>query len=1054
MLKASAFSCLMLATASPCLAGMDFGEQPPLSQIKVAAQSWTLQEPGSVEVSQERGKDLAGSVRFEAKPGGKPFAVLEGPLVKIPKRGRFCANRVFKISLSAKTAGMEGNSFQIRLRQFDSSKKGEGFYAKSLCPVSSFDNIFEIGAAHKYRSWGALEGSGSLAPAADSFRLELWIAAPKAQGEALWLKDVELREEFRVAPLFMPSPGAPGNIFFDGKGSMKVEFPSPERLKSCEVQVVDEAGRRLALYDGGAFGIAAVELPSKGFYRLEANASYSDGSALSCAVNAAVVGESMPDSVRLKSRFGVKLSQGSRAFSNKSACNWDWGIGNINLKDYVREPDGRIHPPQGMKPLKSPADHSSIFSINELPSWLYAPDERKGEGVLMPKDSKALEDLLEAFAKANPELDRLCPFNEPDAGWRGSTEDFVKLHKAISAGLKRGNPNFKMYGPCMYSIRMKVLKKFVAAGLFDCLDGLMMHAYVNATAPEGEFMDNVLELVEFLKAEGKAAWPLYITEFGWCSVSGDWQRTIPELDRSQYLSRAMALLGTQPVDCIVDFCFQRVLEPSGYSLLFKDGTPSPAYVSYVNAANWLAWTKRGDGSWLRLSPNLNIAFFDNGSRAVAVAWGAEGEGSLKLPGRPLRGEDMMGRPLPRPEGLSVAVGQSPSFFEMESCPSFKGMELLPLVSAAPGGSVKLPWEPFFAPPEFKVSGQGAWLAPDAKPGLYLLIGKSDGKWQGQPVKALTPLTLQGMDYQLSADGRSLSVVASLLSSLDGGAEASMKLKLEDGRSFESKARLPKGVPSPVFVAIPDFLLGVRYKGGIEISLLGGTPSKIERKLDQTVLGCPSLPEDSSSGVNWQAAAAVDFSSWGHWPKPVEPSDCSGAMKAAAGPKGFHLLVDVLDDIHSQSQPPGGMWKEDSIQIAFDLDADKEWQPNNIATGLFNGHRVFEYGVGLPSKGGQPMVWRYRADAPDFKAACPEPKVRAEVRRKDGRTIYDIFLPWETLAMPKAPQPGSSIGFALLVNDLDKSGERHCLKLFDGIVGPKDPELYGKLRVLEPSPQGK
>jgi len=142
-----------------------------------------------------------------------------------------------------------------------------------------------------------------------------------------------------------------------------------------------------------------------------------------------------------------------------------------------------------------------------------------------------------------------------------------------------------------------------------------------------------------------------------------------------------------------------------------------------------------------------------------------------------------------------------------------------------------------------------------------------------------------------------------------------------------------------------------------------------------------------------------------------------------------------------------MWQEDSIQIAFDVDADKEWQPNNVGNG-FNGHRIFEYGVALSSKGSSPMVWRYRADAPDFKAACEEPRIIADVKRTDGRTVYAGFFPWETLSLSKAPRVGSNIGFALLVNDSDKSNDRHGLAFFEGIRSVKDPVLYGKLRIME------
>ena len=169
---------------------------------------------------------------------------------------------------------------------------------------------------------------------------------------------------------------------------------------------------------------------------------------------------------------------------------------------------------------------------------------------------------------------------------------------------------------------------------------------------------------------------------------------------------------------------------------------------------------------------------------------------------------------------------------------------------------------------------------------------------------------------------------------------------------------------------------------------------------------------------------------------------------AVGTSGFHLLVDVSDDFHYQIADPVSMWMDDSLQIAFDMDASSPWLYNNIGDGRFNGHRIFEYGVAHPSKGGEPVVWRWRADAPDMKANCTDPSVKVSVIRNGANILYEVFFPWRSLGLEDSPAAGSFLGFSLAVNDTDKGGDRHALLLGNGIVDGKDPERFAKLYLVK------
>jgi hypothetical protein len=135
-----------------------------------------------------------------------------------------------------------------------------------------------------------------------------------------------------------------------------------------------------------------------------------------------------------------------------------------------------------------------------------------------------------------------------------------------------------------------------------------------------------------------------------------------------------------------------------------------------------------------------------------------------------------------------------------------------------------------------------------------------------------------------------------------------------------------------------------------------------------------------------------------------------------------------------------MWKQDSIQIALDLDAELPWQAN---AGGCNGHaRVFEYGVALGEPG--PMTWRWLSYHPELPPDTEAKQLQMKVIREGDKTLYEVMFPWTTLRATAMPVPGSKIGFALAVNDADPGAGRHGLRLFDGIVDRKDAAAYGLL----------
>lgn len=1015
--------------------------------LTLDAAAWRPREPARVEIKPGASGELCCTV----KPGAGGWIVLDGPSLAIQKRDRFAVERILEATCEAKAENAAGLVLQLRARQ------NGGAYTRNRAPHAYWDATLELTGAEKLKEWTQFEGLSSLGNDCTQLVFEAWLAVPRDRASTIVLRSLECRETSKPAHCLLPHPAAAGNIFFGDTGAMQVEIADAAAVASWRVTAFDELERVSTDTSGGRTPAPlTVVFPGKGFYRLVASATYTNGTKLASETTAAVVGEPLPDAVRLHSRFGSNRVHGDAGIWKKSGARWDWELQAIRLDDWVLHADGTISPPPGWKPFKQPQDYSPVYAVKSFPAWLHGPVDGK---LCPPQDWALFGKLFEAFGKANPDLEYISMYNEPNACWTGSREEFIKFNTAMAEGLKRGNPQLKLLGPACYSIDMQEFRAFIKGGMFDSLGGVNMHAYVNATPPEDEFIARVQEMCAALKAAGKGDMPVHLTEFGWCSVVGDWQKTVPEETRMRYVARSLSLLAAQPVDNITYFCFQIVGKSRGpeYALLYPDGTPTPSYVSFVNAVKWLSEIKRGDARWFRLSPNLNLVLGKGAARTVGVAWTCEGEAPFQLPAPPVKLTDMMGRSLPALAGnTTVTLSPSPIFFELPADCAFLDMQELPPLSAVPGASRTLPLHGAAAMPGIAIQGDVASVAPTAKPGAYLLVGKTEvGAWAGQPVTVLAPLTFRSLACTLAPDGRTMTAEVTVHADLDGKAKGT--LTLDSGATTTAEISLAQGRDGTLSLLVPGIRNGTRMKGAVVVELVGNVPCRLEQGFDQTVTDCPVLVEDAAGRVDWSSQSPFDFSSWGPdladkgkqnaQLKAIAAADTSACLATAVGAKGFHLRVTVTDDVHLQTREPADMWREDSLQVAFDVDGAKEWQYNNIGDGRFNGHRIVEYGIALPTSGGAPLVWRWRADCPGLRAACREPAVVAHVERAGGITTYDILFPWPTLGLQEAPPVGSRLGFSLAVNDVDKGGDRHVLRFGGGITESKDPEKYGTLRVV-------
>ena len=179
-----------------------------------------------------------------------------------------------------------------------------------------------------------------------------------------------------------------------------------------------------------------------------------------------------------------------------------------------------------------------------------------------------------------------------------------------------------------------------------------------------------------------------------------------------------------------------------------------------------------------------------------------------------------------------------------------------------------------------------------------------------------------------------------------------------------------------------------------------------------------------------------------FPEPVPwkgRDDLSATLYTCWDDETFYLAVEVRDDALRRPPASKGAYLYDSVQVYFDTLGDA--RDRLAAHGV--GYDDDDYNYDLcPLADGLDVT---RAQAPDWQVAFlrvgPAPEVRRALQRIDGRTVYEIALPGKQVH-PIVLKPGSSFGFAVLINDNDNDYRKRGLTLTPAGTEPyMSPHLY-------------
>lgn len=168
---------------------------------------------------------------------------------------------------------------------------------------------------------------------------------------------------------------------------------------------------------------------------------------------------------------------------------------------------------------------------------------------------------------------------------------------------------------------------------------------------------------------------------------------------------------------------------------------------------------------------------------------------------------------------------------------------------------------------------------------------------------------------------------------------------------------------------------------------------------------------------------------------------SAALRYGWDERALYLCAEVKDKTFIQNQTGADIWRQDCLQLGFDLDPAGAGEAGTP-------RRTSEINVALTKNG--PEAFRSLSFSQEKLPCLLLSKEQAQVavvrKEQEGVLVYEIALPWKTLGMSGEPKAGSKIGVAVTVNDVHTAGQGDpcALGLFGGITPDKNPDRYGIL----------
>ncbi|HSM57988.1 MAG TPA: sugar-binding protein [Candidatus Sulfomarinibacteraceae bacterium] len=200
------------------------------------------------------------------------------------------------------------------------------------------------------------------------------------------------------------------------------------------------------------------------------------------------------------------------------------------------------------------------------------------------------------------------------------------------------------------------------------------------------------------------------------------------------------------------------------------------------------------------------------------------------------------------------------------------------------------------------------------------------------------------------------------------------------------------------------------------------------------------PDIDGRGDDWPQAPTVRSAFVVHTADGWDGSDdLEATWRLAWDESNLYLLVEVVDDVHVQTQSGTQLFRGDSVEVQVDTNPQANAQRVNPATYQF----ILSPG---DFDGRSPAAVRFRGTQDGNVPEAPGHSVRVAAVQTDEGYMLEAAIPWRDMNV--APQEGMVLGLALNANDNDTPGTARQEVMKSNMPGRTltNPSTWGTLRL--------
>ncbi len=630
---------------------------------------------------------------------------------------------------------------------------------------------------------------------------------------------------------------------------------------------------------------------------------------------------------------------------------------------------------------------------------------------------KSFEDFMYAIAtKYKGKIRYWEASNEPNMVAE-SRETYVPMLKAFYKGVKRADPENKVVMAGFAGNEPAQMEVAYQQGAKDYFDILNSHSYTRPQSPEdGGYLFKLAELQKVMQKYGDNK-PLWVTEIGWCGLEAstlEYMKNKYESHRNnsctaeeqaRYYARTYLMSAMYPWIERVYFFQLNNIAPS-----MSEQESCDAYIGLVE-------------SWAGgIAPRQS---YFSVKTVIQMLRGSTFVGRIDM------GERIWALKFERKDDAFIALWSLNDNVTL----TLKNALMIKGITSMVGTPVLLRNN------TLQLSGSPIYLQVDKNQLQTLADQIQQAVLTGSPVLSLSI----AMDMQASLPEqpvintiiRNVGKEAMEIPALNVSVAAPYSANLADDKLGVLQPGQEKIVPLPVKVNITQ---GSR-KQLTATATLGDNVVKATKEVDYFVI------------PKW-TGPAPDKATWSDWPEQGQlhlearpqsisgnnwksQSDCSANIRLAWTPDALYLAAEVQDNALYQTQPPVEIWRDDSLQIAFDSAGDAKPSSN---VRQYDGMNDVEFGLAWGKDAPASFAW-----AMPGNESKPLQPTRLSVTRDEGRqiTCYLLVIPWSQLGIT-TPKAGQWMGMDIVVNDSDAKDQRGWIEWTGGIGSVKDPSKFAKI----------